>query len=85
MESTFLFCRIFLLGCSLSMFGKLLFAFFGVNENVVGIAEMLFVFVSGLSVTSPIVKLKLMQVFEKFLVKFGLQLLGETRKKFGRF
>jgi hypothetical protein len=70
----------FLLGCSLALFRKLLLAFFGMNENVVRIAEMFFPFFAGCAVTSPIVKLKLVKVFEKFLVKFGLQFKGKTRE-----
>jgi hypothetical protein len=75
----------FLLGCFLALFGEFFPALFSMNENVVGVAEMLFVFVSGLSVTPPIVKLKLMQVFEKFLVKFGLQFKSKTREQFRYF
>jgi len=67
------------------LFGKLLFAFFGMNENVVRIAQMLFPFLAGFAVASPIVKLKLVKGFEKFLVKFGLQFSGKTRKQFSGF
>src|SRR5580765_7485879 len=69
----------------LALLCELLFAFFGVNENVVRIAEMLFPFLTGFAMTTPIVKLELVQVFEKLLVKFGLQFLGETWEKFSRF
>ena len=85
MESAFLLLQDFLLGCSLALLGKLLFAFFGMDENVVRIAEMFFPFLAGFAVTAPIVQLKLLQVFEKLLVEFRLKFLGETRKKFGRF
>ena len=37
------------------------------------------------SVPAPIVKLKLVQVFKKFLVKFGLQFKGKTREQLCRF
>ncbi len=56
----------------LALLGELLSAFFGMDENVVRVAEMLFPFLTGLAVTSPIVKFKLVQVFEQFLVDFGL-------------
>ena len=68
-----------------ALFGKLLFAFFGLNENVVRIADMLFPALPRFAVLVPIVKLKLVQVFEKFLVKFGLQFLSKTGKQFCRF
>jgi hypothetical protein len=54
-------------------------------ENVVRIAEIFFPFLAGFAVTSPIVKLKLVQGFEKFLVKFSLQFSGKTRKQFSGF
>src|SRR5579864_3281246 len=69
----------------LALFCKLLFAFFGLNENVVRIAQMLFPALPYFSVAAPVVKLKLMQVFKKLLIEFRLQLLGETREKFGCF
>src|SRR6266571_9181064 len=61
----------------LALFFELLSAFFGVDENVVRVAEMLLPFLASFSVAAPIVKFDLMQVFEKFLIKFGLQLKGE--------
>ena len=54
----------------LALFSELLSAFFSVDENVVRVAEMLLPFLAGFSVVAPIVKLKLVQVFEKFLIKF---------------
>ena len=75
----------FLLGCFLALFGKLLFAFFGMNENVIRVAEMLFSTLSSFPVAAPIVKLKLVQVFEKFLVEFGLQFKSKTWEQFYRF
>jgi len=62
----------------LALFCKLLLTFFGLNENVVRITEMLFPFVADFSVPAPIVKLKLMQVFKKLLVEFGLQFKSKT-------
>jgi hypothetical protein len=75
----------FLLSCFLALLGKLLFAFFGMNENVVRIAEMLFPFLAGFAEAAPIVKFKLVQLFEKFLVEFGLQFKSKIRKQFCRF
>src|SRR5579864_1343026 len=66
----------------LALFRKLLSAFFGVNENVVRITEMLFPFVPDFSVMAPLVKLKLMQVFKKLLIEFGLQFKGKTGEQF---
>lgn len=54
------------------LFGKLLFAFFGVNENVVRTADLLFPALPDLSVVAPVLKLKLVQVFKKFLVDANL-------------
>jgi hypothetical protein len=55
------------------LFCKLLFAFFGVDENIIGIAEMFLPALPSFPVLAPIVKLKLVQVLKKFLVEFGLQ------------
>jgi hypothetical protein len=44
-----------------------------------------FPIIASIAVTSPIVKLKLVHVFEKFLIEFGLQFLGKTRKQFSGF
>ena len=65
----------------LALFGKLLFSFFGLKQYVVRIAQVLFPALSRFSVTAPVVKLKLVQVFEKFLVKFGLQFKSKTREQ----
>jgi len=67
------------------LFGKLLFAFFSMNKYIVRVAEFLFPALSSFPVAAPIVKLKLVQVFEKFLVEFRLKLLGKTRKSFAVF
>jgi hypothetical protein len=75
----------FLFGCFFALFGEFFFAFFSVNENIVRIADFLFPALPCFPVAVPVVKFKLVQVFEKFLVEFCLKLLGETRKKFGRF
>jgi hypothetical protein len=48
------------------------FAFFDLNENIVGIARFLVPRISDLAIAVPIVKLKLVQVFEKVLIDFGL-------------
>jgi hypothetical protein len=56
----------------LALLSKLFSSFFSKDENIIGIAEMLFVFLAGLPVLVPIVKLKLVQVFEKLLVEFCL-------------
>jgi hypothetical protein len=55
------------------------------NKNVVRISEMLFPLLAGFAVAAPVVKLKLVQVFQKLLVHFRLQLLRETGKQFCRF
>jgi hypothetical protein len=69
----------------LALFGQFFPAFFRMNENVVRISEILFPFLADFAVAAPIVKLKLVQVFKKFLVDFGLQLLRETGEQFCRF
>jgi len=62
----------------LALSGKLLFSFFGLKQHIVRIAQILFPALSHFSVPAPIVKLKLMQVFKKLLVKFGLQFKSKT-------
>jgi hypothetical protein len=69
----------------LALFRKLLFSFFGLKQYVVWIAQVLFPALSYFSVTAPIVKLKLVQVFQKFLVKFSLQLKSKTWNSFAIF
>ena len=64
---------------------KLLFAFFGLKQHVVRIAEFLFPALPDFSVPAPFVKLKLVQVFEKFLVEFGLQFKSKTVELLCRF
>jgi hypothetical protein len=48
---------------------QVLFAFFGLKQHVVRIADFLFPSLPDFSVPAPIVKLKLVQAFEKFLVE----------------
>jgi hypothetical protein len=62
----------------LTLFGQFFPAFFRMNENVVRISEILFPFRADFAVAAPVVQLKLVQVFHKFLVDFRLQLLGEA-------
>ncbi len=69
----------------LTLFGKLLFAFFGMDEHIVRVAEFFIPSVSDLAEAVPIVKFKLVQVFKKVLIDFGLQLLGQTGEQFYRF
>src|SRR6478752_417127 len=64
---------------------KLFFSFFGLNENIVGVAQFFVPSISDLPEAVPIVKFKLMQVFEKVLIDFGLQLLRETGEQLCRF
>lgn len=64
----------------LALFGKLLSAFFGLDENVVGMVEMFFVFIAGFPVVAPIVEFELVQGFEKLLIKSGLQFKSKTRE-----
>ena len=54
------------------LFGKLLSTFFSLNENIVGITEFLFPRLSDFAEAVPVIKLKLVQVFEKVLIDFGL-------------
>jgi hypothetical protein len=56
----------FLLGCSLALFGKLLFAFLSMNKYVVG-RGVPFPPLSSFPVAAPIVKLKLVQVPREIL------------------
>jgi hypothetical protein len=44
-----------------------------------------FVFLPDFSVPAPFIKLKLVQVFEKFLVEFGLQFKSKTGEQLCRF
>ncbi len=46
---------------------------------------MLFPLLPDFAVAAPVFKLKLVQVFQKFLVHFRLQLLREAGKQFCRF
>ena len=69
----------------LVLFCKLFFAFFGLKEHVVRIADFLFPALPDFSVPAPIVKLNLVQVFQKFLVKFGLQFKSKSREQLCRF
>lgn len=50
------------------------------DKHVVRIAQMLFPSLPRFAVPVPIVKLKLMQLFEQFLVEFGLQFKSEIWK-----
>jgi hypothetical protein len=69
----------------LALLRKLLFAFFGLKQHVVRIAQALFPALPCFPVAVPLIKLKVVQVFQKFLVKFGLQFQREARKKFAGF
>jgi hypothetical protein len=69
----------------LALFGELLFAFFGFKQYVVRIKQVLFPALPCFAVFVPVVKFKLMQMLKKFLVEFGLQLLGKTGKQLCRF
>ena len=69
----------------LALFCKLLFAFFGLKQHVVRIAQVLFPALPDLSVPAPFVKLKLVQVLEKFLVEFGLQFKSKIWEQLCRF
>jgi len=69
----------------LALFCELLFAFFGLDQHVIRIADFLFPSLSDFSVAAPIVQLKLVQVFKKFLVKFGLQFKSKARELLCRF
>lgn len=68
-----------------SLFSELLSAFFSVNENIIGIAQMFFPLLPDFAVASPVVKFELVQVFQKLLVKFGLQLLSKSGEQLRRF
>ena len=69
----------------LASFRKLLSAFFGMNEHVVRIAQVLFPALPCFPVAVPFVKLKLVEVLKKFLVEFSLQFLREAGKEFAGF
>jgi len=68
-----------------ALFCKLPFAFLGLKQHVVRVAEFFFPALPHFSVPAPFIKLKLVQVFKKFLVKFGLQFKSKTREEPGNF
>jgi hypothetical protein len=69
----------------LALFRKLLFSLLGLKQYIVRIAHVLFPALSRFPVTAPVVKLKLVQVFQKFLVEFGLQFKSKTWEELCHF
>jgi hypothetical protein len=65
--------------------GQFFPAFFGMNENVIGISDVLFPLLPDLAESVPVLKLDCLNGFKEFLVAFGLQLLDETGQEFAGF
>ena len=65
-----------------TLLGQFFSAFFGMNENIIGVSDVLFPLLPDLAEPIPVLKLKRLNAFKEFLVAFGLQLLDETGQEF---
>src|ERR1700740_992215 len=67
------------------LLGQFLSAFFSVNENVVRITQVFFIFLPCFSVLAPFGKFKIVQPLKEFGIDLSLKLLREAREKFAGF